>query len=214
MANPELESSDRERRIREGDRTALATLYSEHQDRLKRWVEFRLDPRLKGRLSASDVIQETYLAAEQRLDHFRERPEMSFAVWVRLLAGQRLIDAHRRHLGADIRDAGREVSLDVAGRGTSATTVNLAARLADDLTSPSSAVVRLEQHELLVNAIQAMDPLDREVLALRHFDELTNDEVAQLLAIPKGTASKRYIRALDRLRTILENVPGFLEGSD
>jgi RNA polymerase sigma-70 factor (ECF subfamily) len=198
-----------EDRVRSGDREALASLFADHEGRLRRWVDRRLDPRLRGRLSPSDVVQETYLAAEARLDHFGERPEMPFAVWVRLLADQRLIDAHRRHLGAEARDAGREVGLRRGGPGSSA--ADLAARLAGGLTSPSQAAVRHEVHEILTRAIEAMDGLDREVLSLRHFDELGNDEVAALLGIPKGTASKRYVRALGRLRAILEQVPGLLD---
>jgi RNA polymerase sigma-70 factor (ECF subfamily) len=200
-----------EQRIRQGDRSALAALYGAHRDLLRRWVEHRLDPRMRGRLSASDVLQEVYLAAEQRLEHFRELPDMPFSVWIRLLAGQRVIDAHRRHLGAEARDAGREVALDRGGATTSA--ANLAERLAGDFSSPSQAAMRHELAEQLARAIEAMDPLDRDVLELRHFDELSNDEVARLLAIPKGTASKRYVRALGRLRTILERIPGLLDGS-
>ena len=194
---------------RHGDRAAMASLYNEHRERLKRWVEMRLDPRMWGRLSPSDVVQETYLAADQRLDHFRDMPDMSFSVWVRLIAGQRLIDAHRKHIGAEARDAGREVSIDKAVPGTSS--ANLASFLAGDLTSPSRAAVRHEAHNMLVHAIESMPELDREILSLRHFDELSNDEVSQLLGIPKSTASKRYVRAIARLRSILEQVPGMLE---
>ena len=209
MADSDHGAESWERQLRRGDATALGALFESHRTRLRRWVENRLDARLRGRLSASDVLQEVYLAAAQRLEHYRERPDMPFSVWVRLLADQRLIDVHRRHLGAEARDAGREVSLDRAGPTTSA--ANLAARLSGDLTSPSQAAVRHEVHDLLVRTIEAMDPLDRDVLSLRHFDELTNDEVAQLLGIPKGTASKRYVRALARLREILAQVPGLLE---
>lgn len=213
MDNPEQELSDWEERVRSGDRSALAELYSAHRARLRRWVDLHLDPRVRGRLSPSDVIQEVYLAAEQRLDHFRERPEMPFSVWVRLLAGQRLVEVHRRHLGAAARDAGREVSLGDGGanHGPAASAANLAARLAGDLTSPSQAALRDEQHALLVQALDSMDALDREVLALRHYDELSNDEVARLLGLSKGTASKRYVRALARLRSILETIPGLLD---
>jgi RNA polymerase sigma-70 factor (ECF subfamily) len=209
MSSRDDDSGSLEDRARNGDRAALASLYALHQERLKRWVDLRLDPRMRGRVSPSDVVQEIYLAAEQRLGHFHDRPQMSFSVWVRLLAGQTLVDAHRRHFGAGARTVSREVALD--GHNLSASAANLAARLSSDLTSPSQAAVRHEAHDLLAAAIEAMDPLDREVLALRHFDELTNDEVAQLLEIPKGTASKRYMRALGRLRSILEQFPGLLE---
>ena len=212
MPTSSQEPGSCELRVRGGDRSALAELFSEHVDRLKRWVDVRLDPRLRSRLSASDVLQEVYISAEQRLDHFRGLPDMPFSVWVRLLADQRLVEVHRRHLGAEARDAGREVAIDRPGPSTSAG--NLAARLMGDLTSPSQAAIRVEVQESLVQTIEAMDPLDREVLVLRHFDELSNEEVAKLLDIPKGTASKRYVRALARLRAILEKIPGLLDDPD
>jgi RNA polymerase sigma-70 factor (ECF subfamily) len=209
MAIPEVESGTLERRVREGDRSALATLFGAHEGRLLRWVELRLDPRLKGRLAPDDVVQDVYLAAERRLEHFTRLTDLPFSVWVRLLAGQCLVDAHRRHLGAVARDAGREVGIFEPGPTTSA--ANLAARLAGDLTSPSEAAIRKETHQLLLEAVEAMHPLDREVLALRHFDELSNDDVARLLEISKGTASKRYVRALGRLRTALEQIGGLVD---
>jgi RNA polymerase sigma-70 factor (ECF subfamily) len=209
MPTPDPQAQIWEARIREGDRTALAALYSAHRDRLRRWVEYRIDPRMQGRVSASDILQEIYLAAEQRLEHFRELPEMPFSVWVRLLANQRLVDVHRRHLGVEARDAGREVTINTAFPTSSA--AHIAGQLAGDLTSPSEAAVRHEVSELLVRKIEAMDPLDREILALRHFDELSNDEVSQLLGISRNTASKRYVRALGRLRTILGQVPGLID---
>lgn len=200
-----------ETRLRNGDREALAELFTQHHDRLKRWLDLRLDARLRARVSSSDILQEVYLAADQRLDHFAQHDEMPFAVWVRLLAGQRLIEAQRRHLGAGQRAAGREVALAPRSPATSA--ANLADELAANFTSPSQAAVRDEIHDQLLRAIEGLDLLDREVLTLRHFDELTNDEVAQLLDIPKGTASKRYIRALGRLKSLLEQIPGLLEES-
>ncbi|MDX2035246.1 MAG: sigma-70 family RNA polymerase sigma factor [Isosphaeraceae bacterium] len=211
--SPDLEAE--ERRLREqGDRAALAALFSDQEARLRRWVEARLDTRLAARLSASDVVQEIYLDAEKRLDHFRDRPEMPFRIWIRLLADQRLVDVRRLHLGAQARDAGREVSLDRGRAGLSASAAGLAERLAGDFTSPSRAAIRRETLDLLVEAIESMDPMDREVLTLRHFDELTNDDVAHYLGIPKGTASKRYVRALGRLREILERIPGLMANDD
>jgi RNA polymerase sigma-70 factor (ECF subfamily) len=193
-----------EARVRNGDRRELAALFCAQQERLRRWVELRLDPRLRGRLSPADVVQDVYLAAERRLAHFGRSIDMPFSVWVRLLAGQCLIDTHRRHLGAEARDVGREVGLP--GVSPASSVVNIAALLAGDLTTPSEAAIRKETHNLLLDAVEAMDPLDREVLELRHFDELSNDEVARRLEIPKGTASKRYVRALGRLRTVLEHL--------
>lgn len=212
LRNPESD----ERRLREGDREALAALFSEQERGLRRWVESRLDPRLVGRLSPSDVVQEIYLDADKRLEHFRQRPDLPFRVWLRLLADQQMIDVQRRHLMAQARDAGREVSINRGGAASPNTSaVGLAARLAGDFTSPSRAAIRKETLDLLVEAIEAMDPLDRDVLTLRHFDELSNDEVALYLGIPKGTASKRYVRALGRLRVILSQIPGlFSDAAD
>jgi RNA polymerase sigma-70 factor (ECF subfamily) len=210
MTIPPHDSDSCETRVRRGDRDALATLFAAQEARLRRWVQMRLDSRLQGRLSPSDIVQEIYLAAEQRLEHFQTLPEMPFRVWIRLLADQRLVDVHRRHLGAQVRDAGKEVTLD--RNSPTASAADLGALLVGDLTSPSQDAIRAETLDILLRAVEAMDPIDREILALRHFDELTNDEVAHVLGIAKGTASKRYVRALARLRLILEQTPGLLDG--
>jgi RNA polymerase sigma-70 factor (ECF subfamily) len=157
-------------------------------------------------------LQEIYLAAEGRIDHFRSTRDMPFAVWIRLLADQRLVEIHRKHLLAKARSVNREVSMNCFD-GQESSAANLAARLADGLTSPSSAAVHRETMDILTEAIDAMEQRDREVLILRHFDELTNDEVARFLDIPKATASKRYVRALARLRDVLEQIPGLLAES-
>jgi RNA polymerase sigma-70 factor (ECF subfamily) len=135
-------------------------------------------------------------------------PSMPVFVWLRMITNQRLIDVHRRHLGAKMRDAGQEVSLhrhDVSG-GTS---MSMAVHLVGHLTSPSQAAIRAELETRLETALNEMDPIDREVLALRHFEELTNNEVAEVLGIQKAAASNRYVRALKRLREILAATPGF-----
>ena len=189
------------------DRAQLAERFAAQAEELRRWVRLRLDPRLRGRVSASDVLQEVFLAAEQRLEHYRSLPDMPFGVWIRLIAGQRMTDLYRRHIGAQGRDAGREVSL----AADSHSGAGFVSQLQDDLTSPSQAAIRHEALAMLLDAVEGMDPLDREILDLRHFQEKTNDEAAAILGIPKGTASKRYVRALGRLRGILEKVPGLLE---
>jgi RNA polymerase sigma-70 factor (ECF subfamily) len=194
-------------RLREGETEALARVFSLYRDKLWRMVNFRLDRRLLGRVDADDVLQEAYLAAAQRLDHFRKESDMSILVWLRLIVGQTLTDVHRRHLGARMRDARQEVSLRAAGG--QATSMSLAAHLLGHLTSPSQAAMREEMARRLEHALDQMDAIDREVLALRHFEELTNNEVAEVLGLQKSAASNRYIRALTRLKGILAATPGF-----
>jgi RNA polymerase sigma-70 factor (ECF subfamily) len=190
--------------VRQGDREALATLLAEHAERLHRWITPRLDRRIQGRVSASDVVQEVYLAADQRREHFASKPDMPFGVWVKLLAAQRLIEVHRRYLGAAARAVGREVPID-AGSGSD----TLAVRLPGRHTTPSHSAIRKEEAELLREALGQLETTDREVLALRHFEELSNEQVAARLSLTTSGATKRYMRAIARLKTVLECVSGF-----
>jgi len=210
MQNHETSAEELLDQVKLGDQAALATLFAAHEPALRRMVDFRLDPRLKGRVSPSDVLQETYLDALGRLRHFAEKPEMPFFVWLRLLANQRLVDVHRHHLGAQMRSVGQEVSLDRPG-WAGASSMCLAAHLVGDFASPSSAFQQAELLERVEGAIEDLDPMDREVLALRHFEELSNSDVAQVLGIEKSAASKRYLRALERLKSSLAAVPGLLD---
>jgi RNA polymerase sigma-70 factor (ECF subfamily) len=161
-----------------------------------------LDPRLRGRLDESDVLQESYLDAIRRFAEYEANPSVPLFVWVRSLTLQRMVDLHRYHLGAQVRDVGREISL-CAGPMPEACSVSLAAQLVGRLTTPSQAAVRIERQLAVQSALAAMEPLDREILALRHFEMLTNEETSQVLAIKPKTASKRYIRALQRLKEVL-----------
>jgi RNA polymerase sigma-70 factor (ECF subfamily) len=192
-------------RLRSGDQTALAELFARHRDRLRRMVELRLDHRLAGRVSASDVLQEAYIDALKRVEHYFAKPDQPFFGWLRLVVGQRLADVHREHT-AGKRNAARDVGLH---GGPGADSACLAACLLGNLSSPSHAAERNETFVLLEDALARMDPLDREVLALRHFEELSNTETAELLGIQPAAASKRYVRALARLKQILESIPGF-----
>jgi RNA polymerase sigma-70 factor (ECF subfamily) len=157
---------------------------------------------------AEDVLQEAYLDASQRLKDFAEHPPTSFFLWLRFLAVQKLIDAQRHHLGVDKRNAELEVSL-YRGPMPEATSASLAAQLLGRLTSPSLAAIRAETQLKVQEVLNAMDPIDREVLVLRHFEHLSNNEVAELLAISKAAASKRYVSALMRLKEALAGLPGF-----
>ena len=194
-----------------GDESALAALFDGYRDRLRKMIRLRLDRRLSGRVDSSDVLQDAYLDVRRRLAEYARDPSaMPFHLWLRLVAGQRLTDVHRHHLGAQIRDAGMEVSLH-RGPFPQADSVSLAAQLLGKLTSASQAAIRVEHKLIVQEALNGMDPIDREVLALRHFEHLSNDETAQVLGLSKSAASNRYIRALKRLKEILSSIPGLRE---
>ena len=210
MPDPAGELEELESRLRNADKQALAELFARHRERLWRMINFRLDRRLQGRIDPDDLLQESYLAAAQRLEHFRERPAMSAFVWLRLIASQTLVDAHRHHLGAKLRSAEREVALG-DGHYRPTTSASLAIQLVEQLTSPSQLAIRAEVLQQVECAIAEMDPLDQEILALRHFEELTNSETAEVLGIQQKAASIRYVRALRRLKAILAQLPEFAE---
>jgi RNA polymerase sigma-70 factor (ECF subfamily) len=196
---------------RRGDAAALNELFTRHRDRLRRMVQMRLDWRLHGRIDASDVIQDAYLEAARRLDEYLRDPAMPLFLWLRFLVGEQLMILHRRHLGAKMRDARREVSL-YRNALPEASSAALAAQLLGQQTSPSEAAIRAERMLRLQEAVNRLDPLDREVLSLRHFEQLSRAETAQLLGIEEAAAAKRYIRALKRLKDTLADMPGGLEG--
>jgi RNA polymerase sigma-70 factor (ECF subfamily) len=156
------------------------------------------------------VLQEAYLDVAQRFAEDAANPAVPFYLWLRTLTGQRLMILHRRHLGAQMRDAGQEVS-PYRGALPQASSESLAQQLLGRLTSPMQAAIRAEMQLRLQEALNAMDPLDREVVVLRHFEELNNAETAEVLGIQKAAASQRYIRAIQKLKTILKAIPGFTD---
>jgi RNA polymerase sigma-70 factor (ECF subfamily) len=198
-------------RLAQGDRQGLGALLERHRQRLRRMVALRLDQRLQGRLDASDVIQEAFLEASERLPEYLRQPALPFFLWLRFLTGQKMAELHRHHLGARMRDAGREISL-YRGSLPEASSAALAAQLLGHDTRPSEAAIRAERKIRLQEALNGMDPLDREVLALRHFEQLNNAETAQVLGLRESAASKRYVRALKKLKEILTSLPGGREG--
>jgi RNA polymerase sigma-70 factor (ECF subfamily) len=191
-----------------GDQHAAGTLFARFHERLLKMIRLRMDRRLKGRVDSEDILQEAYLDATQRLKDYAAHPPMSFFLWLRFLAAQKLIDAQRHHLGVEKRNAELEVSL-YRGPMPEATSASLAAQLLGRLTSPSRAAIRAETQLKVQEVLNNMDSIDREVLVLRHFEHLTNNEVAELLAISKAAASKRYVSALKRLKETLSELPGF-----
>jgi RNA polymerase sigma-70 factor (ECF subfamily) len=194
-----------------GDSAAWGTLLTIHQQPLARMVAFRMDPRLRGRLDADDIVQEAFVeASEHRGDYFRT-PSVSLLLWLRGVVIHKLLELHRHHLGTQMRDAKQERPLDAAPRSSpDETSAALCAQLTAGLTRPSVAAVRGEIRQRLAEALDQIDPMDREVLALRHFEQLSNLEAAQLLGIQERAAAKRYLRALERLKRILSDMPGGL----
>jgi RNA polymerase sigma-70 factor (ECF subfamily) len=193
-----------------GDREALAALWERHRKRLRQMVRLRLDRRLQGRVDPSDVLQEAYVDMAERLPEYVQNQTFPPYLWLRMVAGQRLMQIHRRHLGTAMRDAGREVSL-YRGALPQASSVSLAAQLLGRFTTASRAAIRAERQVQLQAVLNGMDPMDREILALRHFEELSNGEAADVLGLSKTATNNRYIRALGRLRDLLESIPGFLD---
>lgn len=192
------------------DATAVGELFHRHHDRLRRMVCLRLDHRLQGRLNPSDVLQEAFLEYARALPEYVKKPDAPFFLWLRLITGRKLHALHRQHLGTRMRDARRELALH-RGALPAASSVSLAAQLLGKLTSPSHAVQRAEVRLRVQEALNEMDPLDREVLALRHYEQLTNKETAFELDMSEAAASIRFIRALRRLKDRLKSVPGLLD---
>jgi RNA polymerase sigma-70 factor, ECF subfamily len=197
-------------RIAGGDERALTELFMRSRERLRRMIRLRLDRLLQGRVDSSDILQDTYLEVARRAPEYLAQPTMAPFLWLRFLTAQTLQALHRHHLKVHMRSATQEVSLrhHAAPQANSA---SLAAMLLGRLTSPPRAARRAEMQLRLQEMINGMEPLDREVLALRHFEELSNGEVAQVLGLSKTTASNRYIRALERLRELLQGMPGYLD---
>ena len=210
MADNSADTARLLEQARAGDKGALNDLFARHRARLRRMVDLRLDGRLQARIDASDVIQEAFVEAVTRQDEYLRQPSYPLFLWLRLIVGERLLKLHRHHLGTQMRDAGMEVSI-YRGALPAASSAALAAQLLGKHTSPTQAAVRAERMMRLQEALNALEPIDREVLSLRHFEEMTIVETALSMGIEESAAAKRYIRALKRLKTTLASMPGGLE---
>ena len=211
MAHDPSDTDDPVERLCGGDRQALTDLFQRHRNRLRRMVELRMDARLQGRVDASDILQDAFLDAAARLDGYLQRPDLPAFLWLRLIVGERLTICQRRHLGTKMRAAGQEVSLyrDPLPQATSAA---LASMLLGRMTSPSHAAVRAELVLQVQEALNALDPLDREVVALRHFEQLSRAEAAVVLGFSQEAGAKQYLRALKQLKDVLATMPDDWEG--
>lgn len=186
-----------------GNTAGLGDLLESFRPRLERMVGFRLDSRLAGRVDPADVLQETFAEVVDRLPEYLARPGFDFFLWVRAQTGQKLLQLHRQHFGTEKRDARREVPLVLQGT-PGASSFALASAILAQSGTPSRAAIDAEEGERLRRAIEEMKEIDREVLTLRHFEQLSNREIAQVLELTEPGASLRYVRALRRLRGILQ----------
>ena len=200
MEDPRADSAETEvllGRVRSGDRRALEELLAAHRSFLRRFVELRLDPKLRARIDPSDVVQEANLEAVQRIDDYLLRAPMPFRLWLRQTTYERLLKMRRRHLGAAKRAAEREVCLPEQS------SMALAQQLFARDSTPSNKAVRREEALRAEEALARLPEADREVLLMRNLEGLTHAEIACLLGIDEAAARKRYGRALLRLRMSL-----------
>lgn len=189
--------------VREGDAAALNRLLDRHREALRRVVQLRLDRALSRRVDASDVVQDVLIEAHQRLGEYLQNPKLPFHLWLRQLAADRVIDLHRHHRAAQRRSVDREQPLRAAGLAERSS-FDLAARLRDPEPTPAAAIIRRELEARFLAALDELDDEDREIIVMRHFEQVGNSEAAQLLGLTPAAAGMRHLRALRRLRAILE----------
>lgn len=183
----------------------LGSVFGKFQSQLERVVEFRMDPRIRARVDPTDVIQEAFLDVKARYREFIQAPQVSLFVWLRKLTLQVLVDFQRRHFRQK-RSVQKEIPLGAPPDGPGDTSQQIAREIVGQLTSPSQAAIKAEEIEQLHQALESMSPTDREILALRHFEQLSNSEVAEIIGIKPAAASNRYIRAITRLGEIMEQL--------
>jgi RNA polymerase sigma-70 factor, ECF subfamily len=197
-----------EKRLAGGEESLFGDLFDQHRPRLWRFIHFRLDSRVRGRIDPDDVLQDVFLDASSRLKHFLDGEFPSLFLWLRLIAAQTLSNAHRSHLGVQGRSVLKERSLP-GGICLPDASVSLSFHFVDKLSSPSQKLSRDELVEKMHQVLETIRPADQEIIALRHFEELTNQEVAVVLNIRPKAASIRYVRALERLQAAMAEFPEF-----
>ena len=191
---------------RGGDAGARGALLERHREALRRMVGLRMDPVLRRRLDASDIVQDVLVEADRRLAEYLAAARMPFHLWLRYLARDHLIDAHRRHRTAARRSLDREQPLD-GGDHDAESAADLAALIADRELTPAAAATHHELEQRFHAAIEMLDEPDREVILMRHFEHLSNQETAAALELSEAAAGMRYLRAMRRLRALLQEPP-------
>ncbi len=197
-------------RVTQADPLAANELWERYRPALRRIIGLRLDHALARRVDASDVVQDVLLKANQRLTEYLRNPSLPFHMWLRQIAADHIIDAHRRHRRAGKRSMERERPLAVGparGFADDRSSLDLAAQLRDPSPTPAAAALRRELEGRFQEALIHLDEHDREIILLRHFEQLSNGEAALVLGLSDAAAGMRHLRALRRLRALLAEVP-------
>lgn len=181
---------------------AADRLLSEFREPLRRMIGLRLDPAIARRVDASDIVQDVLLEANQRLTDYLKKPDMPFHLWLRHLAQDRIIDTHRRHRLAQRRSIDREQPI-ARPAWADESSIGFVQQLVDHERTPASEAMIAELRARLAEAINTLSEDDREIILMRHHELLSNQEVAQALALTEAAASMRYLRAVRRLRAHL-----------
>lgn len=190
-----------------GDKSAINQLMDRHRKSIDRLVRMRLDRKIQNRISASDVVQDVLVEAYRRLPRYLESPAMPFRLWVRQIARDRIIDAHRRHRVSAKRSVDREQRM-VVPRGYDQSSIRLASLLGDSRLTPAEAAIQKEMARKVEAAISLLDEKDSEIIVMRHYEHLTNQDISRLLDLSEPAASMRYLRAIRRLKDMMENLDG------
>ncbi|MEQ8849361.1 sigma-70 family RNA polymerase sigma factor [Botrimarina sp.] len=199
--------------VRRGEDHARDKLFDRHRNAVRRMIDLRMDRVLERRVDASDIVQDVLIEANRRLTDYLANPVMPFHLWLRQMAKDRLIDAHRRHRVAARRSMDREQPLAAAPRDNQST-VDLAGQISDDQMTPAAAATWRELQRRFQEACGRLDPQDQEIIMMRHFEKLSNSEVAQALELSPQAASMRHLRAMRRLRVHLADEEQHLDGGD
>lgn len=189
-----------------GDAAAVNQLLERHRNSLRRAVHLRLDRALARRIDASDIVQDVLVEANTRLADYLRDPRLPFHLWLRQLAKDRIIDMHRRHRSAQRRSVDREQGMSVPGTGGHSS-INLAGLLPDAELTPAAAALRRELEQRFLLALEQLEEDDREIILMRHVEQLGNTEVAQALDLSPAAAGMRHLRALRKLRAVLGDTP-------
>lgn len=186
-----------------GDADAINQLMDRHRNSLRQLIRMRLDKKIQNRIDVSDVVQDVLIEANRRLDNYMNDPVMPFHLWLRQIAKDRIIDAHRRHRVSARRSVDREQSM-AAPRGYDQSSIELAGLLGDPNLTPAAAVMQAEMARRVEDAISELDEKDCEIIIMRHYEHLTNQEIGKLLDLTEPAASMRYLRAIRRLKAVLQ----------